>query len=103
MRQANCHIALTLFALLLANTVLAQEDGEPSKKFLVFTEFTATQEMLTAFLEGRGYSAVTLNGGMDIVERRAALEAFRQEAQVLISTDAGGEGLKGVHASLRGL
>ncbi len=72
---------------------LAQEDSEPSKKFLVFTEFTATQEMLTEFLEGRGYTLVTLNGGMDIAERKAAVEAFRHEAQVLISTDAGGEGL----------
>jgi superfamily II DNA or RNA helicase len=72
---------------------LAQEDGEPSKKFLVFTEFTATQEMLTEFLEGRGYTVATLNGGMDITERKAAVEAFRHDAQVLLSTDAGGEGL----------
>jgi superfamily II DNA or RNA helicase len=72
---------------------LAQEDGEPSKKFLIFTEFTATQEMLTEFLEGRGYALATLNGGMDIAERRAAVEAFRHDAQALLSTDAGGEGL----------
>jgi superfamily II DNA or RNA helicase len=72
---------------------LAQEDAEPSKKFLVFTEFTATQEMLAEFLEGRGYGVVTLNGGMDIAERKAAVESFRHDAQVLVSTDAGGEGL----------
>ena len=72
---------------------LAQEDSEPSKKFLIFTEFTATQEMLTEFLEGRGYPVAILNGGMDIAERKAAVEAFRHDAQVLISTDAGGEGL----------
>ena len=72
---------------------LAQEDSEPSKKFLIFTEFTATQEMLAEFLEGRGYPVATLNGGMDIAERKMAVEAFRHDAQVLISTDAGGEGL----------
>ena len=72
---------------------LAQEDSEPSKKFLIFTEFTATQEMLTEFLEGRGYTVATLNGGMDIAERKVAVEAFRHDAQVLIATDAGGEGL----------
>lgn len=72
---------------------LCQEDGEPSKKFLVFDEFTATQQMLADFLKQRGYEVATLNGAMDISERRAALEHFRGDAQVLLSTDAGGEGL----------
>lgn len=72
---------------------LCQEDGEPSKKFLVFTEFTATQQMLAEFLAQRGYEVALLNGAMDIAERKAALERFRSDAQVLLSTDAGGEGL----------
>ena len=72
---------------------LSQEDGEPSKKFLVFDEFTATQQMLAEFLKQRGYEVATLNGAMDISERKAALEHFRNDAQVLLSTDAGGEGL----------
>jgi superfamily II DNA or RNA helicase len=72
---------------------IAMEDNDPSTKFLVFTEFRATQEMLAEFLEQRGYPVATLNGAMDISERKAAQECFRQEAQVLISTDAGGEGL----------
>jgi SNF2 family DNA or RNA helicase len=72
---------------------IAKEDSEPSKKFLVFTEFMATQEMLREFLELRGYSVVTLNGSMDLAERREAVEQFRGETQVLICTDAGGEGL----------
>jgi superfamily II DNA or RNA helicase len=72
---------------------LAREDGEPGKKFLLFTEFTATQEMLREFLEPRGYAVAVLNGGMDLAERKAAQECFREDAQVLISTDAGGEGL----------
>jgi superfamily II DNA or RNA helicase len=72
---------------------IAQEDSEPSKKFLVFTEFTATQEMLREFLELRGYPVATLNGSMDLSERREAVEEFCTEKQVLISTDAGGEGL----------
>ena len=72
---------------------LAQQDAEPSKKFLVFTEFTATQEMLKEYLEQRGYPVAILNGGMSITERRQALEEFRTDAQVLVSTDAGGVGL----------
>ena len=72
---------------------LCQDDGEPSKKFLVFTEFMATQQMLAEFLGQRGYEVALLNGAMDIGERKAALERFRHDAQVLLSTDAGGEGL----------
>ena len=72
---------------------LARTEGDPSLKFLVFDEFSATQDMLREFLEQRGYAVATLNGTMDIAERRAALESFRGPAQVLLSTDAGGEGL----------
>ncbi len=70
-----------------------QQDSEPSKKFLVFTEFTGTQQMLKEFLEQRGMTVATLNGSMDLGERGEAQEAFRGPAQVLVSTDAGGEGL----------
>jgi superfamily II DNA or RNA helicase len=72
---------------------LIQEDSEPSKKFLIFTEFTSTQQMLKEFLEQRGMAVATLNGSMDLEERKEAQEAFRGPAQVLVSTDAGGEGL----------
>ncbi len=36
---------------------------------------------------------MTLNGSMDMDERKRAQEAFREHARVLVSTDAGGEGL----------
>jgi superfamily II DNA or RNA helicase len=68
-------------------------DNEPDKKFLVFTEFTSTQAMLRDFLQARGFAVATLNGAMDLEQRRAAQQQFRDDAQVLIATDAGGEGL----------
>lgn len=70
-----------------------QGDNEPAKKFLVFTEFTSTQAMLYEFLIGRGFAVATLNGSMDLQERRSAQDQFRAAAQILIATDAGGEGL----------
>jgi len=60
---------------------------------LIFTEFTATQAMLQVFLESRGFRVVTLNGAMSREEREMAQQAFAGEAQILVSTDAGGEGL----------
>lgn len=72
---------------------LIQQDNEPDKKFIIFTEFTSTQTMLKEFLEQRGYSVATLNGSMSLEERKLAQEQFKNIVQVLISTDAGGEGL----------
>lgn len=72
---------------------LQQEENDPQLKVLVFTEFVPTQAMLAAFLENRGFSVALLNGGMDLESRTRAQQAFAQEVRVLISTDAGGEGL----------
>ncbi|MCG7969979.1 MAG: DEAD/DEAH box helicase [Candidatus Thiodiazotropha taylori] len=72
---------------------LQAEENEPDLKVLIFTEFVPTQQMLKEFLEARGISVVTLNGSMDMEERKQAQDAFRKSHRVLISTDAGGEGL----------
>jgi superfamily II DNA or RNA helicase len=72
---------------------LQAQENELDLKVLVFTEFVPTQQMLKEFLEARGISVVTLNGSMDLEERKHAQEAFRQSHRVLVSTDAGGEGL----------
>ena len=72
---------------------LQSDENEPDLKILIFTEFVPTQQMLKEFLEARGISVVTLNGSMDMNERRLAQDAFRNTHRVLISTDAGGEGL----------
>jgi superfamily II DNA or RNA helicase len=72
---------------------LQAEENEPELKVLIFTEFVPTQQMLKGFLEDRGISVVTLNGAMSMEERGAAQGAFRKTHRVLVSTDAGGEGL----------
>lgn len=72
---------------------IARAEGDPSAKAVVFTEFVPTQEMLLDVLAGAGISAVAVNGSMSISERRDAQDAFRASARVLVSTDAGGEGV----------
>ncbi len=72
---------------------LQREEGDPSLKVLVFTEFVPTQEMLRAFLADRGFKVVCLNGSMGMEERGRVQEAFSDDARVLVSTDAGGEGI----------
>lgn len=72
---------------------LQQEENDPQLKVLVFTEFVPTQAMLAEFLESRGFSVAQLNGGMDLDARTRAQQDFSREVRVLVSTDAGGEGL----------
>lgn len=72
---------------------LQSEEGDPELKALVFTEFVPTQEMLRRFLTDRGFSVVCLNGSMSMEERKRVQESFAKETRILVSTDAGGEGL----------
>lgn len=72
---------------------LQQEEGDPALKVLIFTEFVPTQAMLANYLESRGFSVATLNGSMDLEARTRAQQVFSNDVRVLISTDAGGEGL----------
>ncbi len=72
---------------------LQQEENDPALKVLVFTEFVPTQAMLAGFFESRGFSVALLNGSMDLDARSKAQQVFARDIRVLISTDAGGEGL----------
>jgi superfamily II DNA or RNA helicase len=72
---------------------LQQEEADPNLKVLIFTEFVSTQEMLAEFLGDRGISVVCLNGSMNLTKRKLAQQQFSENVRVLISTDAGGEGL----------
>jgi SNF2 family DNA or RNA helicase len=72
---------------------LQASEHEPDLKVLIFTEFVPTQAMLAEFLSARGITVATLNGAMTMAERQQAQSAFRHQVRVLVSTDAGGEGL----------
>lgn len=72
---------------------IQSEEDDPELKVLIFTEFVPTQAMLAAQLRDRGFEVATLNGQMAVGERVGAQKAFAGTSRVLISTDAGGEGL----------
>ncbi|SVD12347.1 uncharacterized protein METZ01_LOCUS365201, partial [marine metagenome] len=72
---------------------LRRSERDANVKALVFTEFVATQEMLVKLAEEAGMSAVAINGSMGLAERAIAQDAFRDDVQLLVSTEAGGEGI----------
>lgn len=79
----------------LIRTIAQQrmEQGEPLMKVLVFTEFRATQQYLEKQLTAKGLSCATINGSMELEARQNALRYFKDQADVMISTDAAGESL----------
>lgn len=66
---------------------------DESRKVIIFTEFVSTQQFLQKLLISKGYKISILNGSMTIEERNTVLQNFKMESDILISTDAGGEGL----------
>jgi SNF2 family DNA or RNA helicase len=79
-----------------AETLLGALDGifagDAGEKVVVFTQFIETQEFLAAALRHNGYTVSTFNGRMSIDEKEEAVRSFKASDQILISTEAGGEG-----------
>lgn len=60
------------------------------KKFIIFTQFRTTQEYLAEALEG--YRVVQFHGSLNVKQKEDAIETFKRDDEVLICTEAGGEG-----------
>lgn len=63
------------------------------EKLLVFTESRDTLDYLVKQLRKWGYAVTELHGGMNLDARIRAEHEFRHETQVMVSTEAGGEGI----------
>ncbi len=62
-------------------------------KVIVFTEYRATQNYLLRFFAEHGLQAVPYRGGMNRGKKDWMMELFRRRAQVMVATEAGGEGI----------
>lgn len=66
---------------------------EMNDKVILFTEYRATQEYLLKYFRDRNMSAVPYRGGMNRGKKDWMMDLFRGRAQVMIATEAGGEGI----------
>jgi len=72
---------------------------DPRTKLLIFTEFKETLDYLVATLSKWGFRITQIHGGMKVGDRDTpgtrlyAEREFREEAQVLVATEAAGEGI----------
>ncbi len=62
-------------------------------KVIIFTEYRASQEYLLNYLKERKIIAVPYRGGMNRGKKDWMMDLFRNRAQVLVATEAGGEGI----------
>jgi hypothetical protein len=72
----------------LVDRILARD---PNEKVLIFSQFLESIEMIRARLAAR-HSVRVFHGGMSREEKDAAHKEFRHGTQVLVSSEAGGEG-----------
>ena len=66
--------------------------GDSESKFLIFTEFRDTQDYIYDSLDDDDFEVVKFNGQMSTGERDTAVNKFKRDAQIMVATEAGGEG-----------
>ncbi|MCY0899466.1 MAG: SNF2-related protein [Firmicutes bacterium] len=63
------------------------------ERVLIFTEYRGTQEALVEFLNEEGFEARAFHGGLTLRQRDALVSWFRDGRRILVSTEAGGQGI----------
>ncbi len=63
-----------------------------NEKVIIFTQFRGTQDYIVKMLRDEGYSVAVFNGQMSQADKDACIEDFRNQKQILVSTESGGEG-----------
>jgi len=67
--------------------------ADDKRKLLIFTEYRATQDYVVDHLEAWGFKVCTIHGGMPQGARKEAERRFRTECEILVATEAAGEGI----------
>ncbi len=70
---------------------IREMNGNP--KILIFTESKDTLEYLVKKVRSWGYKVNYIHGGMSIDERIKAEKTFRDETDIMVATEAAGEGI----------
>ncbi len=78
----------------LKDSLTKLNQQHPGSKILIFTESRDTLDHLERNIKDKwGYSVCTIHGGMRLEERINAERTFKNDAQIMIATEAAGEGI----------
>jgi len=67
--------------------------SQANDKVIIFTEYRASQTYLQWYLNSKGITSVLFNGKFNKNKRDWMKRLFKEQAQVLIATESGGEGI----------
>jgi superfamily II DNA or RNA helicase len=70
-----------------------EEIRNTSEKLLIFTEHKDTCDYLMEKVQQWGFSVTSIDGTMDKYQREKAMEDFQGKTQVMVATEAAGEGI----------
>jgi SNF2 family DNA or RNA helicase len=76
----------------LERLLLSQLASDGREKLIIFTHFRATLELLADLLRGMKVDFVLYHGQLSQADKDKVVHRFEQSAQVLLSTEAAGEG-----------
>jgi len=77
----------------LKSTLGGMRETSADDKILIFTESKDTLQYIEKKIAGWGYSVNTIHGNMQLEERVKAESVFKHETQVMVATEAAGEGI----------
>jgi hypothetical protein len=66
---------------------------EKGEKLIIFTESKDTLDYLVEKIREWGFTVTYIHGGMNLDKRIQAEHEFREKTQIMVSTEAGGEGI----------
>jgi SNF2 family DNA or RNA helicase len=84
--------AIRVHTKLVSLEELLRERARQHEKVLVFSQFRRTVEMITQALRAQGLRVGAFHGSLTTSAKDTIVGAFREELDVLVSTEAGGEG-----------
>lgn len=70
---------------------LAKLKKEGHKKFIIFTQFRTTQDHIQSLLESE-FKISSFHGSLSMDDKEKAIQRFKEDCEILICTEAGGEG-----------
>ncbi len=91
--RAECEVKLSELKKAIEEGFRKIRQMQGNEKILIFTESRDTLEYLVKRIRSWGYSVNFIHGGMSLEERIEAEKIFQHETQVMVATEAAGEGI----------
>ncbi|MHA1871993.1 MAG: helicase-related protein [Promethearchaeota archaeon] len=76
----------------LVSKIMRSNKIKGSKKVIIFTQFKRTLFYIKKSLVSMGFKVEEFHGDMNRKQKNSAVERFREDSQILLSTEVGGEG-----------